>query len=145
MAKQIYIDSNGNEVLVSGTITNDNNLPHFSGTPTQGSTAEAIARSNPIDQTAGKSITLAVPVIFGYYYADQWYAYVPLPFVTKNTDYSISLLVVNADNQGYITSKTSVTSKAKTYFRILTTRTMPSLPDMYSNNLGICTFTITFA
>ena len=43
MAKQIYIDSNGNEVLVSGTITNDNNLPHFSGTPTSGTTAEAIA------------------------------------------------------------------------------------------------------
>ena len=43
MAKQIYIDSNGNEVLVSGTITNDNNLPHFSGTPTAGTTAEAIA------------------------------------------------------------------------------------------------------
>ena len=43
MAKQIYIDSNGNEVLVSGTITNDNNLPHYTGTPTAGSTAEAIA------------------------------------------------------------------------------------------------------
>lgn len=42
MSKQIYIDSNGNEVLVSGTITNDNNLPHFTGTPTAGSTAEAI-------------------------------------------------------------------------------------------------------
>ena len=26
MAKQIYIDSNGNEVLVSGTITNDNKI-----------------------------------------------------------------------------------------------------------------------
>ena len=43
MAKQIYIDSNGNEVLVSGTITNDNNLPHFSGTPTAGTTAYEIA------------------------------------------------------------------------------------------------------
>ena len=43
MAKQIYIDENGNEVLVSGTITNDNNLPHYTGTPTAGSTAEAIA------------------------------------------------------------------------------------------------------
>ena len=42
MAKQIYIDSNGNEVLVSGTITNDNNLPHFSGTPTAGTTAYEI-------------------------------------------------------------------------------------------------------
>ena len=42
MSKQIYIDSNGNEVLVSGTITNDNNLPHYTGTPTAGTTAEAI-------------------------------------------------------------------------------------------------------
>lgn len=109
------------------------------------STAGAIMMSNPVDQTAGQSISLAVPVIFGYYYADQWYAYVPLPFVTKNTDYSISLSVVNADNQGDITNKTSVTSKAKSYFRILTTKTMPSFPNMYSNNLGICTFTITFA
>ena len=50
MAKQIYIDSNGNEVLVSGTITNDNNLPHFSGTPTAGTTAEAIA-SIPVIKT----------------------------------------------------------------------------------------------
>ena len=43
MSKQIYIDSNGNEVLVSGTIINDNNLPHYTGTPTAGTTAEAIA------------------------------------------------------------------------------------------------------
>ena len=42
MSKQIYIDSNGNEVLVSGTIINDNNLPHYTGTPTAGTTAEAI-------------------------------------------------------------------------------------------------------
>ena len=42
MAKQIYIDENGNEVLVSGTITNDNNLPHYTGTPTAGSTAYEI-------------------------------------------------------------------------------------------------------
>ena len=45
MAKQIYIDSNGNEIPVSGTITNDNNLPHYTGTPTAGTTAEAIASS----------------------------------------------------------------------------------------------------
>ena len=52
MAKQIYIDSNGNEVLVSGTITNDNNLPHFSGTPTAGSTAYEIAsKQGKIQQT----------------------------------------------------------------------------------------------
>ena len=43
MAKQIYIDSNGNEIPVSGTITNDNNLPHYTGTPTAGTTAYEIA------------------------------------------------------------------------------------------------------
>ena len=42
MSKQIYIDSNGNEVLVSGTIINDNNLPHYTGTPTAGTTAYEI-------------------------------------------------------------------------------------------------------
>ena len=52
MSKQIYIDSNGNEVLVSGTIINDNNLPHYTGTPSQGSTAEAIgALNNPEELT----------------------------------------------------------------------------------------------
>ena len=49
MAKQIYIDENGNEVLVSGTITNDNNLPHYTGTPTAGSTAEAIQTIFKVD------------------------------------------------------------------------------------------------
>ena len=48
MAKQIYIDSNGNEVLVSGTITNDNNLPHYTGTPTAGTTAYEIAKDSEI-------------------------------------------------------------------------------------------------
>ena len=52
MAKQIYIDSNGNEVLVSGTITTDNNLPHYTGTPTAGTTAEAIASKADKTQTA---------------------------------------------------------------------------------------------
>lgn len=56
MAKQIYIDSNGNEVLVSGTIINDNNLPHFSGTPTAGTTAEAIKKLN---YSAGDQMSFA--------------------------------------------------------------------------------------
>ena len=52
MSKQIYIDSNGTEIPVSGTITTDNNLPHFSGTPTAGTTAEAIAsRAKIIEYT----------------------------------------------------------------------------------------------
>ena len=74
MSKQIYIDSNGNEVLVSGTITNDNNLPHFSGTPTQGSTAEAIASKvniadNPsckVTLNSNNPIKIASPINTGY-------------------------------------------------------------------------------
>ena len=60
MAKQIYIDSNGNEVLVSGTITNDNNLPHYTGTPTQGTTAYEIAsKADKATTLAGYGITNA--------------------------------------------------------------------------------------
>ena len=58
MAKQIYIDSNGNEVLVSGTITNDNNLPHYTGTPTEGTTAYEIAKSKEwirVDEKQGST------------------------------------------------------------------------------------------
>ena len=43
MSKQIYIDSNGNEVLVSGTITNAGNLPLGSDFSDPTSTAGAIA------------------------------------------------------------------------------------------------------
>ena len=42
MAKQIYIDENGNEVLVSGTITNAGNLPLGSDFSDPTSTAGAI-------------------------------------------------------------------------------------------------------
>ena len=62
MAKQIYIDSNGNEVLVSGTITNDNNLPHFSGTPTAGTTAYEIASKQDILTTIYNSLTASANV-----------------------------------------------------------------------------------
>lgn len=60
MSKQIYIDSNGNEVLVSGTITNDNNLPHYTGTPTAGSTAEAIGDLSQLTTTDKSSLVGAV-------------------------------------------------------------------------------------
>ena len=60
MSKQIYIDSNGNEVLVSGTITNDNNLPHYTGTPTAGSTAAAIGSLSALTTTDKSSLVGAV-------------------------------------------------------------------------------------
>ena len=64
MAKQIYIDSNGNEVLVSGTITNDNNLPHYTGTPTAGSTAEAIGDLSTLTTSVKSSLVGAVNSIY---------------------------------------------------------------------------------
>ena len=60
MAKQIFIDKNGNEVLVSGTIINDNNLPHYTGTPTAGTTAEAIGDLTTLTTTDKSSLVGAV-------------------------------------------------------------------------------------
>ena len=71
MAKQIYIDKNGNEIPVSGTITNDNNLPHYSGTPTAGTTAYEIAsKANKLTRKK-YSVTLASNTFvapFTYFY-----------------------------------------------------------------------------
>ena len=58
MSKQIYIDSNGNEVLVSGTIATAGNLPLGTTTPT-GSTAEAIAGKQPKPTIYAPSTTTA--------------------------------------------------------------------------------------
>ena len=79
MAKQIYIDSNGNEVLVSGTITNDNNLPHYSGTPTAGTTAYEIASKQ--DKIKNKTVPVAIGTST---YSDYLYADVTVSDVTKD-------------------------------------------------------------
>ena len=98
-----------------------------------------------VKQTSGQSLTLQVPFTFFYYYADQWNAHIPLPFIAKNTTYSISLTEVIAENIGNITAKCSVQSKTNTFFDIQTTRTMTALPDTFSTCVGRCKFTITFA
>lgn len=98
-----------------------------------------------IKQTSGQSLTLQVPFTFFYYYADQWNAHIPLPFIAKNTTYSISLTEVIAENIGNITAKCSVQIKTNTFFDIQTTRTMTALPDTFSTCVGRCKFTITFA
>lgn len=87
MSKQIYIDSNGNEVLVSGTIINDNNLPHYTGTPTAGSTAEAINGQEQVSYTSattgittnsvtiikkGRFLIFSIDIIFSTTYTNQW-------------------------------------------------------------------------
>ena len=53
MAKQIYIDENGNEVLVSGTITNAGNLPLGSDFSDPNSTAGAINSLITTDTVSG--------------------------------------------------------------------------------------------
>ena len=76
MAKQIYIDSNGNEVMVSGTITNDNNLPHYSGTPTAGTTAYEIA--NKISKTDIKQTSVTLSGSGGQYISSIVFDDVPI-------------------------------------------------------------------
>ena len=143
-AKELSYDGSTDSVYdkIEGLTAGDIAL---GSTAPSGSTAEAISNKTFIDQKAGNSITLVSPIVFGFYYADQWFAYVPLPFIAKNANYSITFSVVTAANVGDITSKISITSKSNTYFRIVTTRDMPSFPSNYSCNLGLCTFVITFA
>ena len=61
MAKQIYIDENGNEVLVSGTITNAGNLPLGSDFSDPTSTAGAIKalQTETLTCTGGTGVTVA--------------------------------------------------------------------------------------
>ena len=153
MAKQIYIDENGNEVLVSGTIATAGNLPLGSDFSDPTSTAGAIAlKANSSDiptwviqATGTSSGTIAGASVFGYYYADQWTAYIYLPFVAKNTNYTVNITSVSADNIGDVTSKCSVVAKQNGYFTIRTTKTMSNLPDYYSVCPVRITYSITFA
>ena len=98
-----------------------------------------------IKQTAGQSTTITLPFIFGYYYADQWFGYIQFPMVTYNTNYTISLTQVIAENVGDVTSKCSVIEKLNGYFSIRTTKTMPTFSNLYNTCIGRCTFQITFA
>ena len=120
-------------------------LPIESGSATN--TKDYIDSSLPvyITQKSGQSIQLLLDCTMGYYYADQWLGRVPFPFVAKNTNYTITIEDVVADNIGNITSKCSVNGKSLSYFEMITTRTMQSLPNMYSVCGARCRFTITFA
>ena len=99
---------------------------------------------NYIKQETGTSVQFLVDCTMGYYYADQWLGRVPFPFVAKNVNYSITIDDVVADNIGNITAKCSVNGKSQSYFEMITTKTMPSLPDMFSVCGARCRFTITF-
>lgn len=95
-----------------------------------------------IKQATGTSSgTIAGASVFGYYYADQWQAYIYLPFVAKNTNYTVNITAVSADNVGDVTSKCSVVAKQNGYFTVRTTKTMANLPDYYS----VCPMRITYS
>ena len=147
MSKQVYIDSNGNEVQVSGTVNTADMMPMSASDSTKVKTAIGTkANSSDIptwvkQATGTSSGTIAGASVFGYYYADQWTAYISLPFIAKNTNYTVNIVAVSADNVGDVTSKCSVVAKQNGYFTIRTTKTMPSLPDYYS----VCPLRITYS
>lgn len=71
-----------------------------------------------IDQSVGNSITLSNIIgIIGYAFDNKLVvAYVPLPFVTKNTNYEIKLNRVDFDSFGNVLSKCNVSVKTNCGF-----------------------------
>lgn len=71
-----------------------------------------------IDQSVGNSITLSNIIgIIGYAFDNKLVvAYVPLPFVTKNTNYEIKLNRVDFDSFGNVLSKCNVYVKTNCGF-----------------------------
>lgn len=147
MAQEFYIDENGNKIPISGTVNSADMMPMSASDPTKVKTAiDAKADSSDIPtwikQASGTSSgTIGGASVFGYYYADQWTAYIYLPFIAKNTNYTVNINAVSADNVGDVTSKCSVVAKQNGYFTIRTTKTMPNLPDYYS----VCPLRITYS
>ena len=148
MARLYTTDENGNATALLGTPQYATDLPLNSsvGAP---STADAIALKADssdiptwVKQASGTSSgTIAGASVFGYYYADQWQAYIYLPFIAKNTNYTVNITSVSADNVGDVTSKCSVVAKQNGYFTVRTTKTMANLPDYYA----VCPMRITYS
>ena len=131
--------------------TNAEQLPIESGSATNtkdyidtglSGKADKTQLPNYITQPSGQTAQFRAIGIFFYYYADQWNAHIPFPFVTKNTSYTITLNEVIAENIGDITNKCSVIGKASSYFDIQTTKTMTALPNSFSVCVCRCLFTI---
>lgn len=77
-----------------------------------------IVNGKLIDQSVGNSITLSNIIgIIGYAFDNKLVvAYVPLPFVTKNTNYEIKLNRVDFDSFGNVLSKCNVSVKTNCGF-----------------------------
>ena len=85
--------------------------------------------ANLIKRSAGSSITVTMPVVWGYFYPDQYTAKVPIPTIAPNTNYTIMLEGVKADNVPAtvdILTGAEVVSKNNTYFEMRTPRNLSS-------------------
>lgn len=148
--KQAWRNAHKNTDLILSDAPNLNataqDISYDGGADTVWDKVEAKANTSDlptwITQASGtNSGTIAGASVFGYYYADQWQAYIYLPFVAKNTNYTVNLTSVSADNIGDVTSKCSVVAKQNGYFTVRTTKTMSNLPDYYS----VCPMRITYS
>lgn len=106
--------------------------------------------ANLIKRSAGSIITITMPVVWGYFYPDQYTAKVPLPAIAPNTNYTIELVAVRADNVPDtvdILTGAEVVTKNNSYFEMRTPRNLSSyaLPNVTSCRTGLVRYTITFA
>jgi len=105
MAKQIYIDENGNEVLVSGTITDAGNLPLGSDFTDPTSTAYAINGKAFILSSTSTWHDVSSNITAGDYYdttADGLYILTLAAIDTRAAEWSIN-------STGIIANTTSLT------------------------------------
>jgi hypothetical protein len=111
MAKQIYIDENGNEVLVSGTITDAGNLPLGTDFTDPTSTAGAIAGARAYK--AGDTVTLDGVIVGGSLGSSklQFDCTIPLPKSCEGLTATISTLGSALINNG---TYQSITNLSKT-------------------------------
>lgn len=106
--------------------------------------------ANLIKRSAGSSMTITMPVVWGYFYPDQYTAKVPIPTIALNTNYTIELVAVRADNVPDtvdILTGAEVVTKNNSYFEMRTPRNLSSytLPNVTSCRTGLVRYTITFA
>lgn len=118
MAKQIYIDENGNPIEVSGTINTAELLPISGNDPTDTkSYIDGITKSKVIKFSESKTsnygvVTTNIPVtkcLLGYYFGS--YGLIPYKHSSGNWYFN----VVNAEN-GYIVPKIGETDTLTVYY-----------------------------
>lgn len=104
------------DVVDAKNVNFDNTNTNLTATNTQSAITELNGKL--IDQSVGNSITLSNIIgIIGYAFDNKLVvAYVPLPFVTKNTNYEIKLNRVDFDSFGNVLSKCNVSVKTNCGF-----------------------------